>query len=193
MIREIAFVALVAVASLGFSPEAEATLIGDTVDARVTNGVFDAINGSAVVADPGVEFFAFIQFPIFRIDVGADTITLLHPPSGSAGLESSGPWYWSIGDLDFVGQPGRQIVDVQLVDSLDFTVNSVSFTADSVDFGGTVSTTGLNRPTAFATYRLITSDASATAVPEPTAATLGVIGLAGIVLSATRRRSRRVN
>lgn len=194
MMRVTLFVVLSTVALLGFAPAAQATLIGDTVNARVTNiNGLEAINGSAVVSDPGVEFFGVFTIPSIRVDIGADTITLLQTLTTSLSLnESAVQFTWQISDLDFVGQPNHEIVDVQLIDSVNFTVSSLSFTADSVTFGPTTSSVNPGQPTAFASYRLITRDASATtAVPEPATAGLGLLGLMGLGMAITRRRSPR--
>ncbi|TWU00507.1 hypothetical protein Pla108_14590 [Botrimarina colliarenosi] len=173
-----------------------ATLVGDTVEiwshAQLNDS--ESLRDTVAVVDPGVEYTATITSDIYDLDFGPTSITLTtkspwYSPWFNSGFDPTAQLYR---DLDFVGEPDRKIVGVEVewtgsITPEDnaplgypaFSAAAVSWTEDSVRLK-----TG---PYSFAEGSTVTIHLL-TAVPEPGAACLA---LGGVAIAATRRRSRR--
>ena len=178
------FAVLVAVAT----DHASASLVGDNVNAAVVanpSNPFSVSPGSAVVTDPGVEFIlGSVVFPSFTsVDV-MDSSFRVQNTFGSGFIWSTGATL-TLSDLDWVGQngviTGVSLVNVIGVSGLDVT--DLSFDAHSV----TVNLGDSSYSAANSGFDVLLSVSHTVAVPEPTTATLGLMGIAGLVMR--RRKS----
>ena len=179
---------------LGASTVSAQTLVGDTVELWAhpqSNGNLNMV-GSSLVVSPGFEFEQVIINPISTFNIEAtsirfDAVDDFYGPYFNSGFD---PTYYEIRDLDFIGEPDRHIVGVNVSFATtigihedtpmgwpQFSAANVTFTADSVrlSIGGYEFPTG-----SWVEIELIT------AVPAPAA--LGVIAIGGL-FSGRRRRN----
>ena len=166
-----------------FPASASATLVGDTVTAVFSGGQTVASPGSAEVG-PGVEFNLGLPgsvntSPIMTVDVGDGTVTFT-----SRQIFFLGSDRLDLGDLDWIGPPGR-IVGFTILPGGQIpglTESDVTFTDDSlsVNFSGIfLSGAGLSTT--------IELDVEHGIVPEP--GSLGLLLLGGLLGLGWARRS----
>ena len=166
---------VVMMVAFGISSHAQASLIGDNVQAAVgfNSGPFTVTPASAIVG-PGIEFTVSEAFPAFTVDIDASTITLV----------SDVPTSWVPGDffeltsLNGVGD----IIGFQLLNNgwSGLGVGNISVTPTSLklDLSGTA-----NDQTDQVVITLLFASAI---IPEPATATLGLLSLGGLMLRRRR-------
>jgi hypothetical protein len=172
-----------------------ATLVGDTVEiwgyAQLTGS--ETLRDTVPVVDPGVEYTATLISDYYDLDFGPTSITLTtestwYSPWFDSGFEPSAQLFR---DLDFVGEPGRKIVGVEVEWTGDiepesfapigypaFSAAAVTWTEDSVRLE-----TG---PYRFYAGSSVTIHLLTEAVPEPGAACLAVVGVAAALVGRRR-------
>jgi hypothetical protein len=183
------------VAAFGVSaPASGQTLVGDTVQ-YWTHAQFNGVptlDSFAIVGTPNHEFSQEIIGVISTVNIEATSIRLdslqwHYSPYFNTGFD---PTYFEIRDLDFAGEPQRQIVGVNVSFSSligvhedtpnfwpAFSANNVTFTGDSVrlSYGGYQFPAG-----SYVDIQLIT------AVPAPASVAAGLMMVAGVGLRRRR-------
>ena len=185
-------VALVGLALFGLAGNAQASLIGTTVDYdRVFNG-FDLGPGPAVVG-PGIEFSDVGGG--FLSDIDASSIAI--SGSGGFGFTTAGAdgiqQFIRYSGLTWVNDPGAVIdsIDVTFGDILGDGTGGIPFSTANVSFSVNTITLlvgGYNFPqTGFFINIAITPDHAV--IPEPSTLAIFAFGLAGLGFVTRRRRT----
>src|SRR5664279_3939392 len=144
---------------LGAIGTARASFVGDT--ATCSDTAFGAClpAGSAVVTDPGVEFYQYVG--LLSVDVLGSAIELSNPEDFGLDLQHAGTL--TIGNLHWLGSPrdivGFVITSISGVANLD--ASDLSFGADSVSIN--LTNTFFTGPSDFALLTIQTREA---VVPE---------------------------
>jgi hypothetical protein len=180
---------LLAVAlAVGPVTSAEASLIGDTVQAEQLDPVALAVfvstgqkTASAMVSTGGPEFqLEFNNAVIFEFDIDAESIKISAPNTITFVLDDI-----EFSDLDWVGQLGK-ITDVSIQSSSNvngFSLSNISFTDDSVRVDLFDTDWFTSNGEASVTLSLQTTHAD---LPEP--ATLAMLSLGLLGASYAKRR-----
>ena len=176
---------ITAAGGLGLAPQAQATLIGDTVNFELTGvGGFFTVTPNSAMVDAGVEAqIVDGGTPGIDIDVDDASITLT-PLSGILFPALA----LTISDMDWVNSPGR-IVNFGLVNNGVFNLDATDITIGddfvTIDLGLTIWNPD---DSAVINLEVAHDPVTTNAVPEPITAGLGLMALAGLGYATKRRR-----
>lgn len=194
-IRCVTALALCVVSMLLCTPVRAATLIGDSFVGHIYTGAGDVLPPTPFVAGPGPEYWEspdVCENVVFCVttgfDVRVDTIRFTHNIEyGGIGGGTIFTKFFRLSDLDWFGDPGLIIGDVEVVSSeraslIEFGPRHVLVQVG----GGSAGWSGWDLGDRWIELRLVP-----TLVPEPSAAVLFAIGLtAGLLWRAAGRRRR---
>jgi len=179
----------VSLTNLWYSPNAFASIIGDTVQVTMEpSGIWSVVPGSATVIDPGSEFGLVLNNigEFFRVDIAASYIAVSYSQP-AMGLSTGAGELLTISDLDWLPTPAAiTAVSLSVFGAITGLVESdVTFTNDSVSVDMNHASYGPG-----SSFRLDFQTANIAAVPE--AASMFIwFGFAATVagLAFYRRRS----